>query len=108
MFYSLILSGIETSLKKFIENLSITSTNYKILDPPPGYVPIRTPARKLMATPTSMGGMLEEGRNQTYDLLAEIPVEGTQYYARLLKIKNGTSPMRKASLRQITDKAQDS
>lgn len=29
---------------------------YKILAPPSGYVPIRTPARKLLATPTPMGG----------------------------------------------------
>lgn len=28
---------------------------YKILPPPPGYVPIQTPARKLMATPTPFG-----------------------------------------------------
>ncbi|KAG9407001.1 Splicing factor 3B subunit 1 [Aphanomyces cochlioides] len=31
------------------------STGYKILDPPASYMPIRTPARKLMATPTPMG-----------------------------------------------------
>jgi splicing factor 3B subunit 1 len=30
-------------------------TGFKILDPPAGYVPIRTPQRKLMATPTPMG-----------------------------------------------------
>lgn len=30
---------------------------YKILPPPSGYMPIRTPSRKLMATPTPMGGM---------------------------------------------------
>ena len=29
---------------------------YKILEPPASYVPIRTPARKLLATPTPMGG----------------------------------------------------
>jgi splicing factor 3B subunit 1 len=29
---------------------------YRVLDPPPGYVPIRTPARKLLATPTPLGG----------------------------------------------------
>ena len=28
---------------------------YKILPPPPGYAPIHTPARKLMATPTPFG-----------------------------------------------------
>lgn len=29
---------------------------YKVLAEPPGYEPIRTPARKLMATPTPFGG----------------------------------------------------
>lgn len=29
---------------------------YKVLQPPAGYVPIRTPARKLIATPTPMMG----------------------------------------------------
>lgn len=31
------------------------ATGYKILDPPSTYVPIRTPSRKLLATPTPMG-----------------------------------------------------
>ncbi|CAG8788220.1 38826_t:CDS:10, partial [Gigaspora margarita] len=119
------------------------STGYKILEPPPGYVPIRTPARKLMATPTPMAGdgfvMLEEDRNQTFDIPAEIPGVGNlpffkqedmQHFGKLLedkdeselsvdelkerkimrlllKIKNGTPPMRKTALRQITDKARD-
>lgn len=30
---------------------------YKILPPPNGYIPIRTPARKLLATPTPAGGL---------------------------------------------------
>lgn len=29
----------------------------QVLPPPAGYVPIRTPARKLTATPTPLGGM---------------------------------------------------
>ncbi|KAK9858437.1 hypothetical protein WJX84_009169, partial [Apatococcus fuscideae] len=29
---------------------------YKVLEPPSGYAPIRTPARKLMGTPTPIGG----------------------------------------------------
>ena len=33
-----------------------TAEGYKILAEPPGYEPIRTPARKLMATPTPFGG----------------------------------------------------
>lgn len=31
------------------------ATGYKILDPPASYVPIRTPSRKLLQTPTPMG-----------------------------------------------------
>jgi len=31
------------------------ANGYKILDPPASYVPIRTPSRKLLATPTPMG-----------------------------------------------------
>ncbi|RHZ53628.1 hypothetical protein Glove_440g11 [Diversispora epigaea] len=82
------------------------------------YVPIRTPARKLMAIPTPMAtDGFEEDRNQTYDLPAEIP-EDMQHFGKLLddkdeselsveelkegkimrlllKIKNGTPPMRK-------------
>lgn len=32
-------------------------TSLQVLPPPAGYVPIRTPARKLSATPTPIGGM---------------------------------------------------
>uniref|UniRef100_A0AAV1UT36 Hint domain-containing protein n=1 Tax=Peronospora matthiolae TaxID=2874970 RepID=A0AAV1UT36_9STRA len=31
------------------------ATGYKVLDPPASYVPIRTPSRKLLTTPTPMG-----------------------------------------------------
>jgi splicing factor 3B subunit 1 len=34
---------------------------YKVLQPPAGYIPIRTPARKLTATPTPMAGMTPTG-----------------------------------------------
>ena len=34
---------------------------YKILQPPNNYVPIRTPARKLTATPTPMQGQTPQG-----------------------------------------------
>ncbi|KAJ3135629.1 Splicing factor 3B subunit 1 [Geranomyces variabilis] len=116
---------------------------YKILEPPATYMPIRTPARKLMATPTPMGQagfmMQEEDRSQMYDVPPEIPgVGGLQFFKpedmqhfgklldkkdelelsveelkerkimrTLLKIKNGTPPMRKTALRQITDKARE-
>lgn len=119
-------------------------TGYKILEPPPGYEPIRTPARKLMATPTPMGDtgftMQEESRGVVMDNVPqEIPGVGTlpffkdedmQHFGKLLedrneeemsveelkerkimrlllRIKNGTPPMRKSALRQITDKARD-
>lgn len=118
-------------------------TGYKILEPPPGYEPIRTPARKLMATPTPMGEtgfvMQEEARQMVMDVPREIPGVGSlpffkdedmQHFGKLLeernedemsvdelkerkimrlllRIKNGTPPMRKTALRQITDKARD-
>ncbi|KXS15135.1 ARM repeat-containing protein [Gonapodya prolifera JEL478] len=120
---------------------------YKILEPPPSYQPIRTPARKLMATPTPMAGQLggvymmpEEQAQQGVELQGpEIPGVGSlafmkpedyQHFGKLmdekddadlsveelkerkimrllLKIKNGTPPMRKVALRQITDKARE-
>ncbi|KAI9320818.1 splicing factor 3B subunit 1 [Dichotomocladium elegans] len=119
-------------------------TGYKILEPPAGYEPIRTPSRKLMATPTPMGDhgfmMQEEGRGIMMDNAPqEIPGVGSlpffkdedmQHFGKLLeernedemsvdelkerkimrlllRIKNGTPPMRKTALRQITDKARD-
>ncbi|KAI8999953.1 splicing factor 3B subunit 1 [Gaertneriomyces semiglobifer] len=123
----------------------LPSEGYKILEPPATYVPIRTPARKLMATPTPMAGqaggfmMQEEDRQQAYDVPPEIPgIGGLQFFKPedmqhfgklldqrdeaemdvdelkerkimrlLLKIKNGTPPMRKTALRQITDKARE-
>lgn len=124
---------------------------YKVLAPPPGYQPIRTPARKLMATPTPMVGaagsgffMQKEdptsttgvGSKMMMDLepkgqnLPPLKPDDLQYFDKLLnevdeealspdeqkerkimklllKIKNGTPPMRKSALRQITDKARE-
>lgn len=118
---------------------------YKILKPPASYQPIRTPARKLTATPTPMGMsgfrfQMDDDKIKIVDDLQpvgagkqELPymkVEDTQYFAKLLedvdeemlsadeqkerkimrlllKIKNGTPPMRKSALRQITDKARE-
>nr|GEV79565.1 splicing factor 3B subunit 1 [Tanacetum cinerariifolium] len=68
---------------------------YKILEPPASYVPIRTPARKLLATPTPLGTPLysipEENRNQMYDVPKEMPdglpfmkPEDYQYFSALL------------------------
>ncbi|XP_018562701.1 splicing factor 3B subunit 1 isoform X2 [Anoplophora glabripennis] len=117
---------------------------YKVLPPPAGYIPIRTPARKLTATPTPLVGGTPQGFFiQTEDKTAKyldnqpkgqnlpfMKPEDAQYFDKLLvdvdeealspeeqkerkimklllKIKNGTPPMRKAALRQITDKARE-
>ncbi|KAK2561380.1 Splicing factor 3B subunit 1 [Acropora cervicornis] len=113
---------------------------YKILEPPPGYQPIRTPTRKLTATPTPVGGsgfyIQQEDRSaklvedQPPGNLPYLKPDDVQYFDKLLvdvdestlspeelkerkimklllKIKNGTPPMRKAALRQITDKARE-
>ena len=125
----------------------LPSEGYKILEPPPGYEPIRTPARKLAATPApvssaaSYGGFMmqepESARNVGKQLPTEIPgvgdlqffkAEDMNYFSKLmdgadedqlsvdelkerkimrllLKVKNGTPPMRKTALRQLTDNA---
>ncbi|KAJ8955121.1 hypothetical protein NQ318_009014 [Aromia moschata] len=116
---------------------------YKILPPPAGYIPIRTPARKLTATPTPIAGtpqgffIQQEDKTAKYldnqpkgQNLPFMKPEDAQYFDKLLvdvdeealspeeqkerkimklllKIKNGTPPMRKAALRQITDKARE-
>ncbi|KAL7154348.1 hypothetical protein ABFS83_04G228200 [Erythranthe nasuta] len=69
---------------------------YKVLDPPSLYVPVRTPARKLLATPTPMGTPLynipEEDRGQQFDVPKELPgglpflkPEDYQYFGSLLQ-----------------------
>nr|GMD46469.1 splicing factor 3B subunit 1 [Ipomoea batatas] len=72
---------------------------YKILEPPASYVPIRTPARKLLATPTPIGTPLynipEENRGQQFDVPKEMPgglplmkPEDYQYFGALLNEEN--------------------
>ena len=73
----------------------LPSDGYKLLPPPTSYIPIRTPARKLMATPapgaTPLYGIPEEDRLQTFDLppapegLPQMKPEDYQYFAPLLK-----------------------
>jgi splicing factor 3B subunit 1 len=128
-------------------DLMLPTEGYKVLDPPPGYAPIRTPARKLMSTPapiastTGFGGFMmqepESARARGKQLPTEIPgvgdlqffkAEDMAYFGKLvdgndenamsvdelkerkimrllLKVKNGTPPMRKTALRQLTDNA---
>jgi splicing factor 3B subunit 1 len=68
------------------------------LNPMQGYAPIRTPARKLMSTPTPFGGtpmysIPEENRSQTYDVpqqlegLPDMKPEDQQYFGALLKVR---------------------
>lgn len=114
---------------------------YKVLEPPPGYAPVRAPAHKLMQTPVQAGGFMMQDPNSArmagHQLPKEIPgvgdlqffkPEDMQYFSKLtetvdeehlsveelkerkimrllLKIKNGTPPMRKTALRQLTDNA---
>jgi splicing factor 3B subunit 1 len=119
---------------------------YKVLQPPAGYIPIRTPSRKLTATPTPLLGQTPTGfymQQETLDKSAKfvdnqpkgqnlpfLKPEDAQYFDKLLvdvdeeslspeelkertimklllKIKNGTPPMRKSALRRITDKARE-
>ena len=111
------------------------------LDIDTGYIPIRTPARKLTATPTPIAGtpqgffIQQEEKTKMIESqpkgnLPFMKPEDAQYFDKLLvdvdeetlspeeqkerkimklllKIKNGTPPMRKAALRQITDKARE-
>lgn len=113
-------------------------SDFQILPPPANYIPIRTPARKLTATPTPLGGMAgftmqgtperqglgEKGVGGLIDTqpkdkeLPPLKPEDIQYFDKLLmdvdesqlskeelvereimtyllKIKNGTPPMRK-------------
>eukprot|EP01135_Chromosphaera_perkinsii_P005482 Nk52_evm31s352 gene=Nk52_evmTU31s352 len=121
-------------------NAMFPSEGFIILEPPASYQPIRTPARKLVATPAPMTGfhMPEVVEGLRSDLIEKQPEgnlpyikpEDTQYFGKLLqdvgddelsaeeakerkimrlllKTKNGTPPMRKLALRQITDRARD-
>lgn len=114
---------------------------YKVLEPPPGYAPVRAPVHKLMQTPAPATGFMMQDPNSarmsSHQLPKEIPgvgdlqffkPEDMQYFSKLtesvdeehlsvedlkerkimrllLKIKNGTPPMRKTALRQLTDNA---
>ncbi|SCZ98634.1 BZ3500_MvSof-1268-A1-R1_Chr7-1g09224 [Microbotryum saponariae] len=129
-------------------NQMLPTEGYEIVDPPAGYAPIRTPARKLQETPMAMNGggfiMQEDAASASMlGITQELPTEiagvgdlqffkqeDATYFAKilgdqdeselsieelkerkimrlLLKIKNGTPPMRKTALRQITDKARE-
>ena len=86
---------------------------YIVLEPPPGYVPIRTPARKLMHTPLPEGTPLyllpEEDREQTFDVplsapgdLPDLKPEDQQFFGKLLQeVDEGTLTVEEAKERKI-------
>ena len=116
---------------------------YKILEPPPGYAPVRAPAHKLATAPAPATGFTMQdpssGRIAGQHVPREIPgvgdlqffkAEDMAYFGKLtdgsneddlsveelkerkimrllLKVKNGTPPMRKTALRQLTDNARN-
>jgi splicing factor 3B subunit 1 len=128
-------------------DLMLPTEGYKILEPPPGYAPIRVAAKKMTATPapiasaSGIGGFMmqepENARSLGKQLPTDIPgvgdlqffkAEDMAYFGKLvdgsdentmsveelkerkimrllLKVKNGTPPMRKTALRQLTDNA---
>jgi splicing factor 3B subunit 1 len=123
----------------------LPSEGYQILVPPPGYEPLRAPAKRVApsATPLPTGGFMNQepvdARAMGKQLPSEIPgvgdlqffkSEDMQYFGKLvdgadendlsveelkqrkimrllLKVKNGTPPMRKTALRQLTDNARN-
>lgn len=68
---------------------------FKVLEPPPGYAPIRTPARKLTATPTPMATPMYNIPEETQGLKEAVPEgpeglpnmkpEDYQYFGKLLQ-----------------------
>jgi len=73
------------------------TTGYRILDPPPSYIPIRTPQRKLLATPTPMNAtpgfsITQTPSRESYAIPATpsesalpfIKPEDYQYFGKLL------------------------
>ncbi|CAK9856922.1 unnamed protein product [Sphagnum jensenii] len=71
---------------------------YKILDPPPNYIPLRTPSKKLLATPTPLTGtpgfaILPTPSRESYAIpptpsetaLPFIKPEDYQYFGKLLE-----------------------
>ncbi len=76
---------------------SLFPEGYKVLQPPAGYVPIRTPARKLIATPTPMAGTPVGFRMQT-------PGHGTNKDSVVDMQPKGNLPLLKPDDMQYFDK----
>ena len=86
---------------------------YVVLEAPPGYVPIRTPARKLTHTPLPEGTPLyllpEEDREQAFDIpvalpgdLPDLKPEDQQFFGKLLQeVDEGALTVEEAKERKI-------
>ncbi|KCV73183.1 hypothetical protein H696_00726 [Fonticula alba] len=121
----------------------LPSEGYEILEPPADYVPLYTPSRKQMMTPTpahTAGGFFISEDTRAALPVADMNVDGIELSQKdlglfgvllepeaeqaeqamtlqqakerrllrlLLRIKNGSSAMRKSAFRQITDRARD-
>ncbi|EXJ88851.1 hypothetical protein A1O3_01915 [Capronia epimyces CBS 606.96] len=141
------ISGRNASWTDEELDMMLPTEGYTVLEPPPGYAPIRPVVRKVAATPAAasssagIGGFMmqepESARMLGKQLPTEIPgvgdlqffkAEDMAYFGKLvdgadenamsveelkerkimrllLKVKNGTPPMRKTALRQLTDNA---
>ena len=92
------------------------STGYRILDPPPSYVPIRTPQRKLLTTPTPMGAetpsfsIQQTPSRDSYGIsgtlsdptMPSIKPEDYQYFGKLLnEVNEDDLPHEEAQERKI-------
>lgn len=87
----------------------LPSEGYEIVEPPAGYAPIRTPARKLMQTPVGSGGfmMQEEGISASaMGMVPDLPTEiegvgqlqffkpeDAQYFGKILKVDDDESTL---------------
>ncbi|KAJ6576664.1 armadillo-type protein [Mycena vulgaris] len=110
-------------------DILLPSAGYIVVSPPVGYVFSHLASQKLAATPViDAGGFVIHEQSSVIglaDITPEPPAnvgnlsyfraEDAQYFSQILKgeddaelsIKNGTPPVRKTALRQITEKARE-
>lgn len=78
-------------------NELLPSDGYEILPPPPNYVPIRTPSRKLTSTPTPLSGFMiqEDIKPQDYGIplkppgnLPELKPEDLPFFSKIFDEKD--------------------
>jgi splicing factor 3B subunit 1 len=134
------ISSRNAPLSDEMLDLMLPSEGYKILEPPPGYEPVRKAVGVPQLPAGYQGFLIPEAENNNLmgkQLPTEIPgvgdlqffkTEDMKYFGKLvdgadenemtvdelkerkimrllLKVKNGTPPMRKTALRQLTDNA---